>query len=599
MDRPWHRLRACTSCTSPKLCVFVDTESYERVSEEITGTRELTFRLGCATAVWYSGDSITHRHTLDFSQPEVFWAWLDDIALKKGMTWVFAHNLGFDLTMLGFWHLLDRDPDLLQFAVLDDPPCLVKTRKGRKSILFVDSLNYWRCGLAELGRAIALPKLPMPAAADPDCAWLTYCRRDVDILEKLLCSLITFVRATLCSSFQPTAASVSWRAWRTSSAYQPVLIHGNYRALRLERQALFGGRLECFRHGYISESTSVLDANSLYPAMMVHHPLPTQLVSLVNRPTRSDFRAYLRNFAVLAEVDLTAEHTPFPQRVGRSVLYRGGPGRFVLADAELRAALQECAVGYVHRGALYARTPLAVTFVRDLYSRKLAARAQGRLEEELATKLILNGLAGKFGQNGRKWVTDDSLIAPRRWGTWWSIDPHTRLPRRCRALAGVRQRLVPADEPYNSCPAIFASITSLGRTELGKFYQLAGGTNTFYTDTDALHVNGEGRSRLHSAGVVSPTDLGALRIDCEGPDAYYWGKKHYRVGDRFVCGCLAASARAIADGIYLQDNFARLESTLDSGRLDTVVVTPRMIQISDRTYLERMRTVERPRAGED
>lgn len=586
-ERKWHVLRSVSSCAVPEVCVFVDTEAWDTLTDSAQGTHELTFRLGVATVVHLEKGGVTDRHSVSFYRPEEFWALLDKVAPRRGTLWVFSHNLAVDFTLLGGWRRLEgADVEILSL-VLEDPPTIVCYRQGRKTTQWVDVLNYWRLPLGALGEAVGRPRLPRPAAAAPQTDWADYCRRDVDLIEEILCQLITTVRETLCCSFRPTAASLSWHAWRKCSTFPRVLIHGNYRALSLERASLFGGRLECCAAGFVPRPVTIWDATSLYPSIMCRQQLPTQLCGLIQNPRKDDVRAYLREYLCVADLSLGSGHPAFPLRLGGGVVHSGGEGRFVLPDPEVRAAFAAAAVRHVHRIALYAGGSLFRGFLDPLLAAKARARKAGLVVQELCYKLLCNSLSGKPAQRGRKWVTDERLVGTGRWGYWWKRHPDSGEVVRCRSVAGVRQYLHDRGEPANSFPAVSALIAGHGRRVLEGCCDAAGRAAVLYRDTDALHCDAAASELLNRSGLVRPEEPGYLREVHSGPTAFYWGPKNYRVGSLRVLGCVAASATEVADGIFLQDSFAGVERTLSSGRLDRVVTQERCVDMSEASYRAR------------
>jgi DNA polymerase type B, organellar and viral len=527
---------------------------------------------------------MVEREPFDFDRPGQFWSWLGKRALRKGVTWVFAHNLGFDFTLLGGWSGIDRGEVSLGFAVLEDPPSILVLRSGRRTFKWVDTLNYWRVSLAQLGLWCGLPKLPLPSRTAPASSWLTYCRRDVDILETVILGLIREVARNDYCSWQVTAAGLAWATYRHSFMGKRPVIHGNYRALALERKACFGGRLECFKTGKVSEEVSAWDVNSLYPSVMASQPMPCSLATYLTEPRREDMHAYLRHYRGVAEVALASGHPPFPRSTASGVRYSRGEGSYWLAGSELERAFDSGAVVGVQRAALYLAEDLFSAFVVQFYRTKCAARIAGKNLEELAAKMMLNSLSGKWAQRGSRWVTDPTLTAPSRWGFWNYYDERRRQMVRCRSLAGCAQYHQTGFEPRHSLPAVYAVITAGGRTELDRCLSVAGKEHVLYADTDALHLLSRGEVHVHTAGLVGESRLGALRETCRGPDAEYWGPKHYRIGDRTVCGALSARAVAVADGVYLQDSFRGVHETIASGVLDRILVDTKTIELAPSSW---------------
>src|SRR5207302_10659290 len=100
---------------------------------------------------------------------------------------------------------------------------------------FVDSMNYYNCSLAELGRSVGITKLNMPEFTDPNGAWRIYCRNDVDILKAGMIDLIREWSAHDNGNWQPTAASLAWSNYRHKHIPESVVIHQHGNAKDLQR----------------------------------------------------------------------------------------------------------------------------------------------------------------------------------------------------------------------------------------------------------------------------------------------------------------------------------------------------------------------------
>lgn len=574
---PPHILKKVSGEFIPSRCVFVDTEA--NLSERCgrTGVQEHSLRLGVGVVCYLSGGRVQSRETTRFTRAAEFWSWLSRVRSSDSSTWVFAHNLGYDLTLLDFWNQLVRGPQKLRFAVLEDPPTIIVTSWGRRCVTYVDSLNYWRLPLASIGDSVGLCKLPMPAASDCDSAWFEYCQRDVEVLEKCLMLLISRNSEMRLCSWKPTGPSLAWHAYRGSFLGTKIWMHCNQRAKELERASYYGGRVEARRLGKVNEDVRVLDVNSLYPAVMASSRLPNKLLRLTENITVSDLKRLLRETVAVARCTLRSKHPQLPVPCRRGISYDGRAGDTVLAGDELRDAAESDSILSVSLCAIYSAADLFSGYVKHFFGLKARAAAEGNVADLALAKLMLNSLSGKWAQRGRKWVKCDNALSRGSFSFWWSVPLGQTVPVRFRCLAGKCEELVQGCEPRDSFPAITATIAANARRALYLLLVGAGAGNALYCDTDSVHTVPSGQRALERCGFPFGDQLGALRCVCAGNDAYYWGPRHYRVGSRFVCAQLKPSAVEVADGVYQQDAFAGIESTLSSGVLDKVQVVKRTI----------------------
>jgi len=234
---------------------------------------------------------------------------------------VFAHNWSFDACVLDtFDILLDRGWTLRQ-AIIESPPVILAWRRDRASIEMLDTLNFWRMGLAKIGESLGIPKLPMPAMSDSAKVWDIYCRRDVEILRQALHQWWGFLLAHDLGGFARTLAGQAIRAYRHRFMESPILIDDDANALKLGRESYHGGRVEAFRLGRVEGPVHSLDVNSMYPFVMRKHTYPAVLKRRCRRVTLSELRRWVERYSVVARVELETKRPRFAHLIdGRLAL---------------------------------------------------------------------------------------------------------------------------------------------------------------------------------------------------------------------------------------------------------------------------------------
>lgn len=566
----------------PDRVVFVDTEPV--VCRSSGDDRRRTHRLGVGVAdcCYLSGGSLVDCERLVFTRQFTFWAWLDEVRDRHKATWVFAHNLGYDLTLLGFWDMLTAGSDTLVTAVLEDPPTILTIRRQGKLLKFVDVLNYWRLSVTDLACGLSSPHDEERSYRDLHHPDADHCCYHVEVIKRCILNLIATVRETSLCSLRTTAASLSWGAFVKCFLGTKLRPHGNAYAKLLERKAYFGGRVGARSIGFVPEPVTILDANSLYPSVMLSEQYPTDLFTYTEMISTGDLRRALEDFCCVAHVDLCNGHPMFPRQSVAGVSYSDRAGTFYLAGPELVAAYRAASVKRVYAAALYHRSDLFSGFVTHFYRLKTAAAREGNKPLLMLWKMFLNCLHGKFAQRGRKWVRDRSIVAPFQYGYWWHHVIGQGKPIRCRVIAGVVERRADGPEPTAAFPAVAATCTAAARCVLANYLDLAGSSNALYWDTDSVHTLAAGRARLAAAGYLDSYAIGKLKEVCSGADAYYWGHQHYRVGNHFVCSAIKPTALQVADGVFLQDARAGVESVLQSQALNEVSVVDRVIDTNPR-----------------
>lgn len=571
------------ACRLPSVVVFVDCEP--TVSSGCIGMHSQThsFGAGYASVCRLSNGKLDSKRSIAFNECSTFWKLLEKNRDRDKCTWVFGHNIGYDLTLLGFWDWLSEGRCSLVSCCLDDPPTIITLRWARRLVRFVDVMNYWRLSISDLATACCSRAAQALAEKGRQSFEPGNCQHDVEVIESCMLRLISHLSETRCCSLRATAASLSWATYRKSFQPMNLLVSLGQRERSLARQAYFGGRVTAFVSGSVTEIVHGLDCNSMYPSVMKDNLYPCRLLSHPCGMRPADLRAALKDYDCVADVDLYSGSYPYPVRHGGCIDYVRCCRRAVLAGAELRVACANADVRNVRDCYIYERADLFSSFVRHYYANKCAASASGNKADTMIYKMLLNCLHGKFAQRGHKWQPAPDTIARGYYGYWWHKRSGGSVFVRHRSIAGVVEAQEEAEQPKHCFPAISACITSNARVLLETDISTAGPHNVLYCDTDSLHVVDSGLERLTRVGRVHASMLGHYRVLVSGQSAHYYGRQHYRIGDHHVCSSIKPDAVEISDGVYLQDAYQGVERVLEHGTLDRVNVSPRVIDMNARS----------------
>jgi DNA polymerase type B, organellar and viral len=570
-------------CSLPSVVVFVDCEPCVTCTQDGTGSKIHSFGAGYASSCRLRDGQLVDKACISFKKPWMFWKLLDDVKDSTKATWVFGHNIGYDLRLLGFWDWLPASGAELVNSVLEDPPTIITVRLGRRLIKFVDVMNYWRLSLVDLARGVS------PAESDglrrpPGSAYEPgNCQRDVEVIESCVLRLIGLLSDTQCCSLRTTAAAVSWATFIKCFLTKPLSISQDLRARSLERKAYFGGRVSCIASGLITEPVIGLDCNSLYPSVMSTNLYPCRLISHPCGLRPAELKAALRYYDAVAECSLCGGEYPYPMRTSAGVDFVRGCPTAILAGDELRTAINRCDVTKIRDCYIYERADLFSGFVKHFFAAKTAATAAGNRADVILYKMMLNSLHGKFGQKGRQWTPAPGVMARDYYDYWWHKSTARPAPVRMRSVAGNVEAKEIGRDPRHCFPAISAAITANARVVLENDIQSAGPHNVLYCDTDSLHTLSDGQRRLARVGRLDGTALGSYRTVVSGQSAHYYGRQHYRIGNHTVCSSIKPTAQEIADGVYLQDAMMGIERSLETGVHSQVIVSRRIVDMSGRS----------------
>jgi hypothetical protein len=613
----WHYLRHNKSAWSPQNVLCVDTET-SRLALDGRGESYLeSFRCGVAIHLRMRDRKYRRAKPVSFTDRETFWQLVERKANINGVLWVFSHNVGFDSRTLGLWSQLDsgrfsrtkkrdrkrgsktgqrKSEYRSGLLITTDPPTVVEvfTRKGG-TVRFVDTLNYWTCSLAEIGRWVGREKFPMPDPWAPDQDWIDYCTNDTEILADAVQKYINWVSENNLGVFSLTMPSQAMHGFRHTMVSRRIVIHDEKDVQKLESDGYYGGEVYCGKIGPVlgivmpgepyldatrDTNTTVetgkihhLDCNSLFPAVMRDNPYPSKLLEWC---TTGDAKRSLVGQVgrdCIAECLLETIHVPvYCRRAGRS-------GRFVgtfvavLCGPELERAIEAGIVVAVRRFARYALDDLFSGFVDNHWGRRWICQLAGDRFGSNMHKRVMNSLYGKFAQRSFQWEDCPDLRYHDRWGTFADFDTTAGEIFHYRVIAGTVQRSVPKGYHPNSFVAISAFVTSYAREHMRRLREIAGDRQVYYQGVDSLYVSDLGLERLSAAGEIDRAALGKLRLEESADTAEFLGWGLYRFGARWVKTSLSRGAVEVHPGEYDQQNFQRLESSLSRSPIDGVQVT--------------------------
>lgn len=613
----WRYLKHNKASWGPQNVLVVDTET-TRLAVDGRGTSYVErFRLGVASFARLRASGRAAWQRLVFTDREQFWRLVESKVRAQSVLWVFAHNVGFDSRTLGFWQLLangrfsrTRERDRKHgsksgqrqsdhrtgLLVTADPPTIVEAfARNGGLIRMVDTLNYWPATLAEIGRWVGLEKLTMPDPWAPDEDWETYCKRDVEILERAIVKYVSWVKENQLGVFSLTMPSQAMHGFRHTMAAKSVVIHDEKQVQQLESEGYYGGEVYCGFLGQVErgpgtsqlalgESRPVpqsfgtrhvhhLDCNSLFPATMAGNLFPCRLLEWGSPKMASRQLVGRMDGGCIAECLLdTGSQDVFTRRAGRSGRFRG-VFVAVLCGPELLAAIDAGLVVAIRRWARYQLSDLFSGFVSRHWQLRWTAKLAGDDFASQMHKRVMNSLYGKFAQRSYEWEDCPDMATHEPWGCWYDLDTTRGEIAHYRAIAGTVQRSVRRGYHENAFVAVSAFVTSYAREHMRRLRVITGERQVYYQGIDSLYVSDVGLERLKAAGEVDRGSLGKLRYEGSADTAAFMGWGLYRFGDKWVRTSIGRGAIECVPGEFEQQNFERLATALSHEPTDGVNVS--------------------------
>ena len=568
MKRFQHRIKDNKKCELPYHYIFFDTETRQKASDN--GDLEHFLKIGVALYWRRRPDRAnTSLKWQKFTTSTQFWDFVESCVPSKSRLVITAHNLEFDMGIVKGFKALEKRGYKPTKLIIDSRRQIWKFRKGDKTLLFLDNMNYFATSLRALGESIGETKLPMPKPRASLDEWWTYCQQDVTVMFKAWQTWLSFITDNDLGNFGLTIASQAFNAYRHRFMPSPIYIHDSKKAVRLERSAYRGGRNECFQIGELpKEKYHLLDINSMYPFVMLSNDYPTNLKSTGKELSLEKLRAYLKHYAVIAEVIVDTPEPCFAIKHSGKLLFPIGEFRATLTSAELRYGLFYGYIKSVGNYSLYEKGRIFEAYVKFFYGQRQKFAKDGNKVYGYLCKLMLNSLYGKFGQKSEVWQKVGEDFA-REYDYWTEVEFGTKVTHTYRAVNYVVEERQGYEEGYNSLVSIPAEITANARLYLWQLIKKAGLANVFYCDTDSILLNDEGLSNL--SGYLSRTELGLLKVERHISRVTLKGLKDYIMGNKVKIKGIPKNAKKVDDNNYITHRSIGIRTGLHNKEINKVV----------------------------
>jgi len=537
-DFPSHVLRRNHQQGIPHRVIYLDTETAPRTE----GAYQVQYmQLAWTCACRYGPDGRRLRESWkEWTSGEALCAWLDKVALAGTSVHVFAHNAFFDLQACGFFKHMAKAGWILQFYYDKGLTYILVLGQGGRTLRVISTTNFYECALKELGALVGLEKGAVDFTLASPEQLSAYCRRDVEILQAGMERYFGFLLEHDLGRFRMSRASQAMAAFRHRFMGQKIYLHADEQVRRLEREAYFGGRVECFQLGEIKDGPFLsLDVNSMYPHIMKRQAVPIRLVDYQENWSLKKLTEALQTFAVVARVELHTEQPLYPMRRGHKVIYPIGRFEATLCTPALKEAVKRGHVTAVWEAAVYQKGWLFEGFVDFFYELKRRYQREGRKVEEYLVKKLLNSLYGKWAQ--RRPVVEDEIVLDYS-GYWREevLDLVTGKLEIEYKLLNRWVRLFGEEDDERAFVAISAHITEGARMYLWSLLERFESGQVLYCDTDSLWIRERDRARV--ADLISADRLGGLKVAGQYHTLKILGPKAYWAdGRRTVKGVPAAA----------------------------------------------------------
>jgi hypothetical protein len=538
----------------PQKIIFLDVET-KIINKDKEG-EDIDFWLawGCYLRRERGGGIRYKEEWRYFEDYEELNKWIISKTEKRKLLYLISSNIWFDLWNAKIHQTLTSRGWTLEDEVIKNRVVILPYRKDGYNITALNFQNFYPWGVEVTGKKLGLEKMEVNFEEDSKEYIAEYCRRDCEILVHAWHIWVKFLKEHHLGNFSKTLAGQALSAFRHRFMTHRIYIHTNPEATRLEREAYFGGRTECFFLGeVIGHKLYQVDVNSMYPYVMWKYKYPYRLVRYYPNANLRKLKNLIDKRYVIAKVRLDIDEPWFPTRHNHKVIFPVGEFWTVLCTEGLRLALKKGWVEECVEMCTYEADYIFKDYAIYFHNLKEEYENKGNYAFREIAKLFNNSLYGKFGEKLDEvyWAQPCDPTLFERELVFGVNPPENSIIQR---FGGWEKEIgLGKAEGFNSFPAICAHVTENTRLEMYSLVLQAGKKNCYYMDTDSLIINQNGYDRLRDK--MHPTKMGMLKIEGEADYLNIRGLKDYIFGEKEKIKGVRGDAIMIEDGKYWQKRF--------------------------------------------
>lgn len=564
----FHVLKDNKTTQMPNRLIIYDVETRCEIISEVEEKHHFKLCVACYMVRRNSQEPFRKEYKVCYT-PQDFWDFVESKGLDKRNIIHIAHNQHFDfIVSQGFLELPKRGWNISR-PILSANLFIMKAQNGAKTLRILDSLNWFKFSIKQIGDFFEVPKGEIDFNTCSDLKLLMYCKRDVDITCLMVESWLEFIYEHDLGTFKFTTASQAMQAFRHRFMSHKIYVHANDHITKLERDSYRGGRCEAFFMGTKNEHIIDLDVNSLYPFVMGNNDFPCKYIKRYANVSIDFLRDILKDYCVIARVKVKTDENVFGYKDER-LLFPIGIFWQTLCTPELIYGLDHNFILEIDEMAVYEKAPLFTEFVDFFNGLKEKYKREQNTIYTILAKNIGTNLYGKFGQRNEQIIeVGNAPIDSTLSETVYDHDSGVRYTQ--WAFGGkIYIKLSTPQESSESCVYIASHVTAYARMHLWSIMQKAGLKNVFYCDTDSVFVNEEGYNNL--ADKIDEIKLGYLKVEAEDVKLTVFGAKDYKFGELERIKGIKKTATKLSENKYVQDQFLKFRSLLRLGNLDSVIV---------------------------
>lgn len=573
---PAHFLAPTTSTTVPRRLLWLDcagTASDER------GTLVRRWQAGALGSTHWTSRKGVRKDTLNaYHTPEDLWRAADGFCVSNRRTVLFGYDLAVQLRLSRALIVLPRMGWELKRIVMERGSAWASFKHGKRSLLMCDLHAWAPVSLHSFARDVSHVIVDFAERGQAGELVATECMQRCRIIRESVLSILDWVEHEGLGQFRPTGSGQSYSAFRRRFHRYRLLVHDDPVRLAAEREAMWTGRCEAWRHGIlVGSSWREADMSAAYCRIAASEGVPAVALAPIRKPTVQRLKSLMAEHAVLADITVNLQVPCLPARLGGRTAWPTGEWRGWYWDPEIRLALEYADIVKVHHAYPYTREPALRDFATWVLTGMHAADSEVPPAARRVLKHWSRCLVGRLGLRYRAWTpfaradendlqlvshydcedgtVTDMLIAGRDW----------------MLLTGMQEAL-------ESLPQIPAWVMSECRRLLWKAMMFVGLPYVAYVDTDSIIYDvradehgGCAAEWLYAQGWTEKGHYSTMTIH---------GPRNYSTSSSRKVAGLPLTARQVAPLEFTGEVMRSVKESMRAGQLDNVVMLPRTFRLT-------------------
>lgn len=336
---------------------------------------------------------------------------------------IYFHNLRFDLAFLYDclpkkynYKIIKNNSKIIQFKLVKEYVRKDKRKQYITKLDIRDSLSLLPTSIETLGKTFDLPKLKIDYNSEITNEYITYCFRDLEILQKSLSKLIEFVKIHFdydinIKDLPLTFPSLSKRIFnfinirKFGNTIFNDIYHQSIEYIEpILREYYFGGRVEVFDFNKLNDGY-YNDVNSMFPFIMLTNDFPIGKIEKFSCCNQEKcwkkWKDIKRVFGAICYVYENQEYPLIPTKINDKLIFSNGKKKCFLFRKEIEYLQSlnqkiELIDLYICQDYL----PIFKEFIEIMYSVK--QKSNPNSYDYLMSKLYMVSLYGKFAEKKEK-----------------------------------------------------------------------------------------------------------------------------------------------------------------------------------------------------